>query len=277
MQPHDYLSDHGAILYAAAWHGLVTDDEAFLDRWIPAIVKGCDFIRHALSQRHHGGIEGLLPPGRTTDSHETGQFVWTEGWNYKGLITSVRLLQRIGHPRADEFAQQAAQYRAAFLRAFRETATNMSTWEDEASASHRYVPTALNGGSNPQHPFYLDTGPLFLVFAELLPEDDPLMASARHVFPSGPHRKTFDITGSGNRPACLYHEISSCEPSYSWNLFHSHQLADRDRFLEGIFSLFAGGMSRQTYVGRETRGGIIATVCTHPLAVIAARLAVVDD
>lgn len=273
----DWLSDHGAILYAAAWHGLVTDDEAFLARWVPAIVKGCEFIRDARARRGHGGIEGLLPPGRATDSREIAQFVWTDGWNYKGLITAVRLLQRIGHPRAAEFTQVAADYRSAFLAAFREAAQRTGSWEEEAGVSHRYVPAALPGGGNPQHPFYLDAGPLFLVFAELLPANDPLMASALHFFRSGPHRKAFDITRSGNHPACLYREISSCEPCYSWNLFHSHQLADRNRFLEGMYSLFAGGMSRQTFVACETRGGISGTVCTHPLAVTAARLAVIDD
>lgn len=273
----DWLSDHGAILHAAATHALLTDDEAFMARWTPAIVKACEFIRDARARRGHGGIEGLLPPGRGTDSDEIAQFVWTDGWNYKGLVTAVRLLKRIGHPRAAEFSQIADEYKEIFLKAFREAAQRAPTWQDASGASHSIVPSALPGGGNPQHPFYLDAGPLFLVFAELLPADDPLMQSVLHFFRAGPHRQAFDIRRSGNHPACLYYELSSCEPCYSWNLFHSHQQADRRHFLEGLYSLFAGGMSRQTYVACETRGGISGTVCTHPLAVTAVRLAVIDD
>jgi hypothetical protein len=273
----DWLSDHGAILYAACNHALLTDDERFIARWTPAIVQGCEFIRDSLRRRGHGGIEGLMPPGRATDSDEISQFVWIDGWNHKALVTAVRLLERVGHPRAAEFAQLAGEYRTTFLTAFRDAALRTATWEDDAGVLHRYVPTALPGGGNPRHPFYLDTGPLFLVFAELLPAEDPLMVSALHFFREGPHRKDFDLRRSGNHPACLYHEISSCEPCYSWNLFHTHQQGDRIRYLEGMYSLLAGGMSRQTFVACETRGGISGTVCTHPLAIWAARLAVIDD
>ncbi len=48
-------------------------------------------------------------------------------------------------------------------------------------------------------------------------------------------------------------------------------------FLEGMYSLFAGGFSRQTWISCETRGGITGTVFTASLAVLLARLAVVDD
>jgi hypothetical protein len=70
--------------------------------------------------------------------------------------------------------------------------------------------------------------------------------------------------------------MASSEPCYSWNIFASWQLGDRPRFLEGMYSLFAGAYSRQTYSVCETRGGI--TGCTHWLpSVLLARLAVIDD
>ena len=71
--------------------------------------------------------------------------------------------------------------------------------------------------------------------------------------------------------------MSSCEPPYSWNVFYSWQLGDRKRFLEGMYSLFAGAMSRQTRVSCETRGGITGNVCASALAIYLARLAVIDD
>jgi len=75
----------------------------------------------------------------------------------------------------------------------------------------------------------------------------------------------------------LDHEMSSCEPCYSWNVFHAWQAGDRPRFLEGMYSLFAGSLSRQTRVSCETRGGITGTVFAASLALYLARLAVLDD
>jgi hypothetical protein len=75
---------------------------------------------------------------------------------------------------------------------------------------------------------------------------------------------------------CLHHELSSCEPCYSWNFFHSWQLGDRLKFLEGMYSLFAGAYSRQTYSGCETRHGITAICPASPTPYLA-RLAVIDD
>jgi hypothetical protein len=71
--------------------------------------------------------------------------------------------------------------------------------------------------------------------------------------------------------------MSSCEPCYSWNIFHSWQTGDKAKFLEGLYSLFAGSMSRKTRTSCETRGGITGTVFSASLAVYAARLALIDD
>ncbi|MBI4024223.1 MAG: hypothetical protein HY360_04525 [Verrucomicrobia bacterium] len=60
-------------------------------------------------------------------------------------------------------------------------------------------------------------------------------------------------------------------------MFHSWQLGDREKFLEGMYSLFAGSLSRKTYISCETRGGITGIVCSASLAIYLARLAVIDD
>jgi len=71
--------------------------------------------------------------------------------------------------------------------------------------------------------------------------------------------------------------MSSCEPCYSWNVFFSHQLADREKYFEAMYSLFAGSLSRQTYISCETRGGVTGNVFSACLAIFLARLAVIDD
>ena len=284
MASIDWLSDHGAILFAVCNHALVTGDEEFIERWQEPIVKACEFIRDSIAMTEHGGVEGVLPPAVATDLRDQVQAVWSDGWNYKGLTAAVRLLRRCGHPRAAEFAEVARAYKAAFVTAFRKAAGRTEQWTDKAGTKHHYVPMFLSGEARKlgrrkvpyyEHPFYLDTGPLFLVYAGLMDAADPLMRQALRYFRAGPHQ--FDISGDFDVPPVLHHGISSCEPCYSWNVFHSHQLGDRYRFLEGMYSLFAGGLSRQTYISSETRGGISGTVFTAPLAIWLMRLAVIDD
>src|SRR5437773_5457505 len=79
------------------------------------------------------------------------------------------------------------------------------------------------------------------------------------------------------RPPVLTDEISSCEPCYSWNIFHSWQTDDRVKFLEGMYSLIVGGMSRQTFISSEHRGGMSGNQFVAPLAVNMIRLSVIDD
>src|SRR5690606_36052398 len=75
----------------------------------------------------------------------------------------------------------------------------------------------------------------------------------------------------------LDREISTCEPCYSWNVFHSWQLNDRAKFLEGMYSLYAGALSQNTYISCEHRHGIQGNLFATPLAVYLSRLAVIDD
>ncbi len=273
----DWLTDHGAILYAAAHHALVTDDPRFIERWADPILKACEFIRDFRASTAHGGVHGILPAAVPTDTDVAEQAVWNDGWNYKGLSAAVRLLKRVDHPRAGEFAREAADYRESFLRAFRAAAARMPEWTDADGRGERFVPTALPGGGDLKFPFYLDTGPLFLVYGGLVDADDELMRSALSYFRAGPNTRTYELGGAWHQPVSLRHELSSCEPCYSWNVFHAWQAGDREKFLEGMYSLFAGSISRRTFIGCEHRGGISGTLFSVPLPIEAARLSVIDD
>jgi hypothetical protein len=130
--------------------------------------------------------------------------------------------------------------------------------------------------AEPRHPFYLDTGPLFLVFAGLMDASDPLMKSTCLWFREGPPHRHYRRDASHWQVPALDHEMSSCEPFMSWNVFHSHQLKDRRRFLEGMYSQFAGAMSRQTFSFMESRGNQ-SGMGPHYECFLMARLAVIDD
>ncbi len=275
----DWLSDHGALLWAISKHGLMSGNRDFIGEYLPVVVKGCEFIKDARAIQEHGGVPGVLPPGVATDRGTAIQGVWVDGWNFKGLSTAVRLLERAGHPRAGEFASEARAYKAAFTKAIREKAASMPMWTDARGGKHRLVPTTLSGDQDQEEireGFYLDTGPLFLVFAGLLDADDELMRSTRLWFREGPPVKVYRPEANGSQVPCLRHEMSSSEPVYSWNVYHSHQAADRAHFLEGMYSLFAGNFSRQTFTVCEGRGGITGLTPFSP-AIYMARLAFVDD
>ncbi|MHB9130241.1 MAG: hypothetical protein ACYDBB_04005 [Armatimonadota bacterium] len=274
----DWLSDHGAILYAIAEHALLSGDAAFAERYTEVIVQACEFIHYARSRTDHPGVPGILPPAVATDHGTRIQAVWNDGWNYKGLTAAVKLLRQLGHQRAEEFAREADDYRTAFQAAFRAKAATMPIWQDTDGQVHQFTPTAIIGDTPFEtcSGFYLDTGPLFPVFAGLLPADDPLMRSTVQWFREGPQTKFHRFDANCWQVPCLQYEMSSCEPAYSWNLFHSWQLGDRQHFLTGVYSLFAGSCSRKTSTFCETRGGI--TGITPALIVMwLARLAVADD
>ena len=277
-QAINWLTDNGALLWAFSEHALLSGDEKFIQSYTPTILKSCAWIRDARKLTGHGGIEGILPAAVATDEGQQVQSIWNDGWNYKGLTTAVRLLRRIKHPQAAEFEAEARDYRNRFRTAFAEVARKTPTWTDSAGQVQPMAPRSLSGDKTwgIEHAFYLDGGPLFLVFSGLIDADDALMRTNRAWFREGPPNKLWEDNGNCWQRPSLHHEMSSCEPCYSWVYFHSWQLGDRSKFLEGMYSLFAGASSRQTFTVCETRGGITGVTPCLP-NVWLARLAVIDD
>ncbi|MBA3480904.1 MAG: hypothetical protein H0T51_03720, partial [Pirellulales bacterium] len=251
----DWLTDHGSVLHAMAQNALLSGDEQILEDSLEPILKGCKFLRDARRNSKHDGAKGVLPPAVATDTGVATQAVWNIAWNYKGLDSAVRLLRRIGHPMADEYAAEAREYKEAFVKAYRERAATMPTWTGDDGVEHRVAPTGLFGPEMQSHPFFLDTGPMILVYAGLLDADDPLMKDSLAYYRDGPDTKLYDPRGNMHQRAILTHEISTCEPCYSFNVLCSWQSGDRERFIEGIYGLLAGALSQQTFSGCEHRHG----------------------
>jgi len=273
----DWLSDNGAVLYTVCRHARLTGDSAFTARWLDPVLKSCEFIRRARAVRGHDGVPGVLPPAVAEDRGVSTQSVWNVGWNYKGLTEAVSLLKSLGHPLAAQYEAEAEDYRATFVKALRERTAQMPQWTDSLGVTHPVVAHSLSAGGDICHAFYLDTGPLFLVWAGLLPAQDELMEQSRLFFRDGPYRSLYDRRGNCWQRPVLIHELSSCEPCYSWNVFHSWQLGERGRYLECMYSLLAGALSPQTFISCETRDGIYGNVFAAPLLADLVRLAVIDD
>ncbi len=275
----DWLSDNGAILYALAMHGLLSGNAAYLDRFTDPIIKSCEWIRDARAMRKTGGYEGVLPPAVNTDAGTVVQGVWAAAWNYLGLRKAVTLLRRIGHPRAAEFERECRAYRVAFVEAYRDRLRTAPRWKDRRGRVRLVPPAALTGETEDDWtiPLLLDAGPLVLAFTGLLSPSDPAIRDLLAWFREGPPRAVFAPESNFYQAQQLIHEASSSELCYSWNIPISLATGDRARFLEGLYSVYAGGLSRKTWISCETRGGIYGNVFVIPFAVFMARLALVDD
>ncbi len=277
----DWLTDHGAILHQASTHALLSRDREFIANWTESIVKACDFIKDMSAKTDFEGVKGLLPPGTATDELFPIQAIWNIAWNYKGLQTAVTFLRSVNHPRAADLLAFEKKFKETFVTEYRKLVAQGETWVDRDGNVRPKPPTNLTLKPAPRHSFsdafYLDTGPLVLVWAGLMDADDPVMRSVVDFFRDGPNR---DFYGTRFNPLCrpfLNREISTCEPVYSWNVFHSWQLNDRKHFLEGLYSLLVGATSQQTYISCEHRHGIQGTMFATPLAFTMMRLAVIDD
>jgi hypothetical protein len=218
----NWLTDHGALLWAIAEHALISGSLEYIEEWIPVVLKACEFIRDARRIEGHGGVAGIMPPAVASDRGVKMQAVWNDGWNYKGLSTAVKLLERTNHSRAAEFAAEARAYRAAFTNALRQKTATMPTWRDANGRTRHLVPMAFSGDAKEEtrHSFYLDGGPLALVFAGLLDAADEMMQSTLLWFREGPPTKVYRYDSNSFQVSSLVHEMSSNEPCYSWNLFH---------------------------------------------------------
>ena len=290
LESVDWLTDHGAVMWQVATHGLLTMDEDFIAKWTDPLVKACEFIKD-YSLGEHPGIPGLLPAGWSTDEEVPVQSVWNLAWNYKGLSTAVRLLEKTGHPRAAEFASFRDQFKETFLKEYRRVVEEGPRWVDDGGNERYRPPQELYtaGASRFQtqgrpvghtfmtDAFYLDGGPLCLVWAGLMDADDPIMQDMLAFFREGPNWKIRKPFPWSLDRAVLEHEMSSCEPCYSFNAFHSWQLGDRRHFLEAMYSVLVGGISQNTFISCEHRHGIQGTLFAFPLGMGLARLSVIDE
>jgi hypothetical protein len=277
----DWLADHGAVLLQVSTEALLSGDPKFIEEWTDPIIKACEFIRDNCAQTNHEGVPGLLPPAVATDEGVPMQAVWSLAWNYKGLTTAVELLKRIHHPRAEEFETLAKNYKATFVDAFRKASADAPRWKDSSGNEYPKPPTTLWPKELPltsvTDAFYLDGGPMVLVWAGLMDADDPLMQATVKFFREGPNWKLKAARFNAICRPVLEHEISSCEPCYSWNAFYSWKLGERERYLTAMYSVFAGALSQQTYISCEHRGGMQGNLFALPLAFWLARQAVIDD
>jgi len=117
------LLSHGLEMWALASHYRITRDAAWLGSGpgspLQAILDACDWTaeQRRRTMREEDGRPvahyGLLPAASAHD-WLSGNAVFNDAFCIYGLAESVRLLREIGHPRAEEWAAELADYRACF-------------------------------------------------------------------------------------------------------------------------------------------------------------------
>ena len=199
-------------------------------------------------------------------------------WVYKGLTTAVKLLESTNHPRAAEFAQEAQEYKAAFLAAYRAKQGRMAEWTGPDGKMRHLVPHFLSQEQDWQqrHLFYLDGGPLSLVWGGLMDANDPSMQDAVYWFREGPPKIMGRVEHDLDHMPFLRHEVSSWEVCYSWNVFHTWQLGDRRAVPGGDVFADDGRVLASDIHRLRGVGGMMATTNWIP-TVLHLRNAVVDD
>lgn len=251
----DWITNNAAILWAAANHALMSGNKQFIEKWTQPIDMACCFICGAVEVKVPGFYTGILPPAVSNDSGWCSQSVWNNA------------------------SKKLEEYRNRFREVFRKEVEKSRKWKDVDGCLHPLISAVLSGGTGTEvcHAFYLDTGPLVLVFGELFDADEQEMISAMKWFRKRLKRRIYRRFSSEWQPFVLDHEISSCEPCFSWNIFHSLQIEDREKFTTGLYSLFAAGASRQNFVSCETINGVSGNCFSHILAFILTRLCVIQE
>jgi hypothetical protein len=67
--------------------------------------------------------------------------------SYKGLVTAARLLRVIDHPRAQEFEDDAADYRIAIRKALAAKTQRQPKWTDASGGSRPITRASRSSGA----------------------------------------------------------------------------------------------------------------------------------
>ena len=102
-----------------AQHYLLSRDRRTLDRLLPYSLKALDWClaRRNQAARFPGPSAGLIR-GPLNDGTGDGVWAFNQAYLFAGLDLFGRVLERIGHPRATECKQAAAQVRESVERGF---------------------------------------------------------------------------------------------------------------------------------------------------------------
>ena len=154
------------MLYAVAKNYLLSGDRAALDRLLPPTLKAMDWCLGQIEEgsRRAGPTRGLVS-GPLNDGTGSGIWAFNQAYVFAGLDLFGRVLQEIGHPRAEECLSGARAIRLSIDRAFHAAAMNSPLVQLRDHTWIPYVPceAAASGRLMRQwYPTDVDTGAVHL-------------------------------------------------------------------------------------------------------------------
>ncbi|MHC4404910.1 MAG: hypothetical protein ACYTG0_35130 [Planctomycetota bacterium] len=178
-----WLNYHGWFQWAAARYYLFSDDRAWLEDKLPALVKSLQWTasqRKLTMRENPDGSRpinyGWLPSGRVTDG-SSGTSTFTDCINWMGFNEVVNVLERIGDPRAAEFRRVADDYRRSVLRGLRRAARAREPVRLNDGTFVPYVPGYLESEGHEETMWYaavVDGALEGILDSGIVPLGDPL-------------------------------------------------------------------------------------------------------
>lgn len=272
-----WVSNHGNILYTLCEHYRITRDPEWAKKITGTVLKACDWVvtQRELTRDQEFGA-GMLPGGTVSDDRGSGQYLCSDAQNYRGLESAALFLAAIGHPKAAEVGEEAAQYRADIVNALNKRVSQNDSITLIDGTRIPYVPSEIHQEHPPAFdpydfwPYinYIDVGPMYLVdsrvvqadsdFARWILEFESQYPVARLDHPiSLTENWVNSIKKEGNYPATLLVEgVSTIEPFYAPR---STFYLENDRiedYIHLFYNQLAAGVSHRNLAPCENRYGV---------------------
>jgi hypothetical protein len=163
------------MLYAVAQNYLLSGDRQALDRVMPQSLKALDWCVQQVQSSGNGLVTGPLNDG-------TGDGVWAfnQAYMYAGLERFGRMLEDIGHPRAQRALDTAKRVRGAVAKDFAAASARSTLVQLRDHTWIPYVPseaTTYRRTLEQWYPADVDTGAVHLLRLKALPSDGDLADS----------------------------------------------------------------------------------------------------
>lgn len=178
-----WLNFHGWMQWAAARYSLFSDDRAWLEDKLPALIDSLEWTASQRKLTMHESPDGSrppswgwLPPGRVTDA-SAGTSTFTDCINWMGFDELTRVLERVGHPRTAEFRAVADDYRRCILRGLRLATRGREPVRRNDGTYVPYVPGYLESHGHEETMWYagvVDGALEGILDSGIVPPGDPL-------------------------------------------------------------------------------------------------------
>lgn len=178
-----YAMNHGFVLWGVADHYLITRSREYLDRVLPRLIDGCDFlIRERRATLTPPGVarrptHGLAPASSLEDVIEFQHWFATNSYFHLGMRRVAEALTVARHPEASRIAREAEAYRRDIEIAAREATTRAAVVRLRDHTWIPYVPSRVFQWRHLTEGWIREAlyPALHLAAGEIVPSSDPLI------------------------------------------------------------------------------------------------------